>query len=133
MPEVDELELTAKIGEILNRWPAVGLAVGVVRSGGLDFFHLDLASPPSGRWSGGYRQRANQVGGPLTAVEGLLARRVADLRAARTARRVSSHGHRGGSPPVGPGDRPALPRGPLPRCRGSARGQVGIITPIDPK
>ena len=34
-----------------------------------------------------------------------------------------SHGNRGGSPPIGPGDRHALPRGPLPRCRGSARGQ----------
>ena len=28
MPEVDQLEMKARIGEILNRWPAVGLAVG---------------------------------------------------------------------------------------------------------
>ena len=39
MPEVDELEMKARVGEILNRWPAVGLAVGVVRNGSLEFFH----------------------------------------------------------------------------------------------
>jgi CubicO group peptidase (beta-lactamase class C family) len=48
MPEVDQLELRARIGQILNRWPAVGLAVGVVRNGGLEFFHghgfADIAS-----------------------------------------------------------------------------------------
>jgi CubicO group peptidase (beta-lactamase class C family) len=44
----DELELQARVGEILNRRPAVGLAVGVVRDGRLDFFHgygvADIAS-----------------------------------------------------------------------------------------
>jgi CubicO group peptidase (beta-lactamase class C family) len=48
MPEVDQLELRARIGRILNRRPAVGLAVGVVRNGGLEFFHghglADIAS-----------------------------------------------------------------------------------------
>jgi CubicO group peptidase (beta-lactamase class C family) len=48
MPEVDQLELKAEIGHILNRWPAVGLAVGVVRNGRLAFFHghglADIAS-----------------------------------------------------------------------------------------
>jgi CubicO group peptidase (beta-lactamase class C family) len=48
MPEVDQLELRARIGRILNRWPSVGLAVGVVRNGGLEFFHghgfADIAS-----------------------------------------------------------------------------------------
>jgi CubicO group peptidase (beta-lactamase class C family) len=48
MPEVDQLELRARIGRILNRWPAVGLAVGVVRNGGLEFFYghgfADIAS-----------------------------------------------------------------------------------------
>ena len=48
MSEVDERELKARIGEILNRWPAVGLAVGVVRDGSLEFFHghgvADIAS-----------------------------------------------------------------------------------------
>ena len=48
MPEVDQLELKARIGHILNRWPAVGLAVGVIRNGGLEFFHghgfADIAS-----------------------------------------------------------------------------------------
>lgn len=39
MPAVGERDLTAKVGEILNRWPAVGLAVGVVRHGHLEFFH----------------------------------------------------------------------------------------------
>ena len=38
MLEVDELEMEARVGGILNRWPAVGLAVGVVRDGRLDFF-----------------------------------------------------------------------------------------------
>ena len=35
---VDELGLEARVGEILNRHPAVGLAVGVVRNGSLEFF-----------------------------------------------------------------------------------------------
>jgi len=39
MPEIRELDMKAKVGEILNRWPAVGLAVGVVRNGRLEFFH----------------------------------------------------------------------------------------------
>jgi CubicO group peptidase (beta-lactamase class C family) len=34
-----ENHLRATIGEILNRWPAVGLAVGVVRNGSFEFFH----------------------------------------------------------------------------------------------
>ena len=48
MREVDELEMTTRVGEILNRWPTVGLAVGVVRNGRLEFFHshgfADIAS-----------------------------------------------------------------------------------------
>jgi CubicO group peptidase (beta-lactamase class C family) len=40
--------MKARIGEILNRRPAVGLAVGVVRDGSLEFFHghgvADIAS-----------------------------------------------------------------------------------------
>jgi hypothetical protein len=48
MPEVDELKMTARVGEILNRWPAVGPAVGVVRNGSPEFFHghglADIAS-----------------------------------------------------------------------------------------
>jgi CubicO group peptidase (beta-lactamase class C family) len=47
-PEVDEFGMKAKAGEILNRRPAVGLAVGVVRNGDLEFFHghglADIAS-----------------------------------------------------------------------------------------
>jgi CubicO group peptidase (beta-lactamase class C family) len=38
---VVELEMKARVGEILNRWPAVGLAVGVVRNGSLDSFSAD--------------------------------------------------------------------------------------------
>jgi CubicO group peptidase (beta-lactamase class C family) len=48
MSEIDQLEMRARVGEILNRWPAVGLAVGVVRDGSLEFFYshgtADLAS-----------------------------------------------------------------------------------------
>jgi CubicO group peptidase (beta-lactamase class C family) len=48
MPGVDELTMTARIEEILNRRPSVGLAVGVVRNGSLEFFHAhgvaDIAS-----------------------------------------------------------------------------------------
>ena len=48
VPEVGELELKAGVSGILNRWPAVGLAVGVVRHGRLEFFHghglADIAS-----------------------------------------------------------------------------------------
>jgi CubicO group peptidase (beta-lactamase class C family) len=40
--------MEARIREILNRWPAVGLAVGMVRNGRLEFFHgyglADIAS-----------------------------------------------------------------------------------------
>jgi CubicO group peptidase (beta-lactamase class C family) len=45
-PEIDELK--ARVGEILNRRPAIGLALGVVRNGSLVFFHghgvADVAS-----------------------------------------------------------------------------------------
>ena len=48
MSDVDELEMKARVREILNRWPAVGLAVGVVRHGSLEFFFghgvADIAS-----------------------------------------------------------------------------------------
>lgn len=48
MPEVDQQKLTARVNEILNRWPAVGLAVGVVRRRSLDSFvahgYADIAS-----------------------------------------------------------------------------------------
>src|SRR4051812_38325994 len=39
MPKVYEREMKARVGEILNRWPAVGLAVGVVGNGSLQFFY----------------------------------------------------------------------------------------------
>ena len=46
--EIDQLELNARVGEILNRHPAVGLAVGVVRNGRLEYFYAhgvaDIAS-----------------------------------------------------------------------------------------
>lgn len=48
MPGVDQLELKAEIGLILNRWPAVGLAVGVVRTGVLSS-STDMGSPTSRR------------------------------------------------------------------------------------
>ncbi|HZS88058.1 MAG TPA: serine hydrolase domain-containing protein [Chloroflexota bacterium] len=48
LPPVTEREMEARVREILNRWPAVGLAVGVVRDGRLAFFHghglADIAS-----------------------------------------------------------------------------------------
>lgn len=37
-PKIDELETKARVRGILNRRPAVGLAVGVVRNGSLEFF-----------------------------------------------------------------------------------------------
>ena len=39
MPEISELEVKARVGEILNRRPAVGFALGVVRNGSLEFFY----------------------------------------------------------------------------------------------
>jgi len=39
MPDVDQFNLKAKVDGILNRHAAVGLAVGVVRSEGLESFH----------------------------------------------------------------------------------------------
>jgi CubicO group peptidase (beta-lactamase class C family) len=48
MSRVDEHEMTARVEEILNRHAAVGLAVGVIRNGSLEFFHghgvADIAS-----------------------------------------------------------------------------------------
>jgi len=45
---IDERGLKARVDEVLNRWPAVGLAVGVVRNGSLEFFYghgvADIAS-----------------------------------------------------------------------------------------
>jgi CubicO group peptidase (beta-lactamase class C family) len=47
-PGTDELGLEGRVREILNRWPAVGLAIGVVRDGSLELFHghgvADIAS-----------------------------------------------------------------------------------------
>jgi CubicO group peptidase (beta-lactamase class C family) len=37
-PGIDELAMQARVGEILGRHPAVGLAVGMVRDGRLEFF-----------------------------------------------------------------------------------------------
>jgi CubicO group peptidase (beta-lactamase class C family) len=39
MSEVDDLQMTARVDELLNRRPAIGMAVGVVRHGSLDFFY----------------------------------------------------------------------------------------------
>jgi CubicO group peptidase (beta-lactamase class C family) len=36
--ETDQPTIQRRVGEILNRWPAVGLAFGVVRDGSLEFF-----------------------------------------------------------------------------------------------
>jgi CubicO group peptidase (beta-lactamase class C family) len=48
LSEVNDLEMKARVKEILNRHPAVGLAVGVVRDGSLAFFYghgvADIAS-----------------------------------------------------------------------------------------
>jgi CubicO group peptidase (beta-lactamase class C family) len=45
---IDERGLRAWVDGVLNRHPAVGLAVGIVRDGSLDFFHghglADIAS-----------------------------------------------------------------------------------------
>jgi CubicO group peptidase (beta-lactamase class C family) len=38
MPDIDELGIAGNVDGILNRWPAVGLALGVVRDGALEFF-----------------------------------------------------------------------------------------------
>jgi CubicO group peptidase (beta-lactamase class C family) len=38
-PKVDDAAIRVKVGEILNRHPCVGLALGVVRDGRLEFFH----------------------------------------------------------------------------------------------
>ena len=48
---IDHLQLEQSVYGILNRWPAVGLAVGVVRDAGLEFFfghgvaHIESAIP----------------------------------------------------------------------------------------
>jgi CubicO group peptidase (beta-lactamase class C family) len=48
MPGLDQDQLTARVDEMRNRWPAVGLAVGVVRHGVLESFcaqgFADIAS-----------------------------------------------------------------------------------------
>jgi CubicO group peptidase (beta-lactamase class C family) len=50
-PAIDEREVKARVGEILNRHPAIGLAVGVVCDGRLEFFDghglADIASNTS--------------------------------------------------------------------------------------
>jgi CubicO group peptidase (beta-lactamase class C family) len=48
MPDLDGLDMKTRVDEILNRQPALGFALGVVRNGSLEFFHAhglaDLAS-----------------------------------------------------------------------------------------
>jgi hypothetical protein len=39
LSQVDQRPMTARVDEILNRRPAVGMAVGVVRQGSLEFFY----------------------------------------------------------------------------------------------
>jgi CubicO group peptidase (beta-lactamase class C family) len=36
---IDQRALKAEVGEVLNRWPVAGLAVGVIRGGSLAWFH----------------------------------------------------------------------------------------------
>jgi CubicO group peptidase (beta-lactamase class C family) len=47
-PEIDEIEVKSSVNKMLSRYPTVGLAVGVVRNGHLEFFHghglADIAS-----------------------------------------------------------------------------------------
>lgn len=38
MTQLGQPEMQNRVDEILNRWPAVGLAFGVVRDGSLEFF-----------------------------------------------------------------------------------------------
>jgi CubicO group peptidase (beta-lactamase class C family) len=38
-PAIDPREMKARVGKILNRYPAVGLALGVIRDGRLEFFY----------------------------------------------------------------------------------------------
>jgi CubicO group peptidase (beta-lactamase class C family) len=40
MPNIDQLEIEGYVDGMLSRWPAVGLAVGVVRDGALEFFSV---------------------------------------------------------------------------------------------
>ena len=47
MPQINQHEIDAKIDAILNRWPAVGLAVGVVRDGALGFSGRGVANTGS--------------------------------------------------------------------------------------
>jgi CubicO group peptidase (beta-lactamase class C family) len=51
MPALDHAKLKARVDEILNRRPAVGLAVGVVRNGSLEYYYghgvADIASGTS--------------------------------------------------------------------------------------
>ena len=39
MADLDQQRLSARVDEILNRWPAVGLVLGVVRNGSPEFFY----------------------------------------------------------------------------------------------
>jgi CubicO group peptidase (beta-lactamase class C family) len=39
VPDIDGLEMKTTVDEILNRHPALGFALGVVRNGSLEFFH----------------------------------------------------------------------------------------------
>ena len=47
-PDIDQVEMKARVKQILNRHPSVGLAIGAVRNGRLEFFHghglADIAS-----------------------------------------------------------------------------------------
>ena len=49
MREIDQPTVQRRVDEILNRWPAVGLAFGVVRDGSVEFFSTHgLADIPTG-------------------------------------------------------------------------------------
>jgi hypothetical protein len=64
---VDELEMNARIGEILKRWLAVGWALGVVGNRSLEFLDAESADPSrtwGPRWFGGRRRIAADTLGP---------------------------------------------------------------------
>ena len=45
VPAIDGLEMKSRVDEILNRHPAVGFALGVVRNGSLEFLHTRPRGP----------------------------------------------------------------------------------------
>jgi hypothetical protein len=63
MPDIDRLEMKTRVDEILTRHPALGLALGAVRNGSVEFFQVAFGDDPVHLVTLDHDQRSDAFGG----------------------------------------------------------------------